>query len=98
MDWRNRKKSLFLLGVLLMALGGALRMVEAITLTPAATRALANIAAQAEESARNALRQSVIEAGNLKRTVRPPGWVGWLLLSLGFVLSAASLRPAATST
>ncbi|MBM4004285.1 MAG: hypothetical protein FJ295_13525 [Planctomycetes bacterium] len=89
----NRRNSLLLPGVLLMVVGGALRTVETITLTPSATRVLADISAPAEESARNALRQTVIEAANLKKVVRPPGWLGWSMLSLGFVLAAAGIRP-----
>jgi len=78
----------FLFGLVMLFLGVQLRMVDSFVLTPEATKVLAQTvghpAAKADEIRQTAMLDS--PAPVLKKTVRPPEWIGWALLSFGAVL------------
>ncbi|MFM2093978.1 MAG: hypothetical protein RIS70_1102 [Planctomycetota bacterium] len=88
----QRQWSLFL-GLVLIVSGLVLRGVESATLTPEATRMLAQISGPPAESVQGQLRQVVLDTNAVRKVVQPPKWLGWLLLSLGGFLAAYSVRP-----
>jgi hypothetical protein len=79
----------FLAGLVLLLLGIQLRMVDSFVLTPKATKLLAQCAGHPAAKA-DEIRQAALldpePAPVLKKTIRPPEWIGWALLSLGAVL------------
>lgn len=82
----NRNQYL-LVGLVLLFLGVQFRMVDSFVLTPQLTQILAErtghpLAAVNAASAAVTPSQSPL----LKKTLRPPEWIGWVLLSVGSVL------------
>ncbi len=86
------RNQFFLAGVVLLLLGLQFRMVESAVLTPRFTRFLAERAGHPAVAASDTAG-SLIGAGvNLPpKTVIPPDWLGWSLLSIGAVLVLHSL-------
>jgi hypothetical protein len=85
----------FLAGLVILFLGVEFRLVEKVTLTSEFTKFLAkqsdngavmNVAATAHSAAGPAL-----EDMTFRKSVIPPDWVGWALVSLGAVLTLHSL-------
>jgi hypothetical protein len=74
------------LGVVLLLFGLQLRTVEAFVCTPPATEVLTNWFGAAENSAQGALQRMVVEKTGHRHIVEPPSWLGWAMMSLGFVL------------
>ena len=87
----------FLLGVVLLLLGGELRLVDSFVLTPKATKFLAEQTDHPAAIASTALSTVAGTEPQLpSKTLRPPEWVSWFLLSLGsvFVLQSwAMVKP-----
>jgi hypothetical protein len=81
---RNRY---FMIGVLLFLLGIQFRMVESFVLNETSTRALAKISKDSKLAAQNFSRDLYLRAHpSPKKTVKPPHWLGWALLTAGGVI------------
>ena len=77
----------FFVGLACLLLGFQFRMVDSIELTPEFTQFLAERTGHPLASVTattQTLTQS--EEPSIKKTVRPPDWLGWSLVSLGSVL------------
>ncbi|MCO6043785.1 hypothetical protein NG895_07685 [Aeoliella sp. ICT_H6.2] len=86
------RNQFFFLGVLILFLGIQVRMVESYTLSSQATKFLADRSSGAVASASDAAggtAASVVPIGN--KTIQPPEWLGWCLISIGAVLVLHSL-------
>ena len=87
----------FLAGLVLLFLGLQFRLIESVDLTPRCVSFLGENSNQLAILARSAVDAS--NTGQVKappKTVQPPEWLGWALLSLGAVLvlhSMAMKRP-----
>ncbi len=81
----------FLAGMLLLLLGIQFRAVDSYVLTPQVTQILAERTGH-PLAAVNAASAAVTPDGKpmAKKTVRPPDWLGWCLLSAGSVLALVS--------
>ncbi len=68
----------FFAGLLLLLLGGQLRMIDTIDLTPEFTQFLAERTGH-PLAAVNDVGQSLTQSEKplVKKTVRPPDWIGW---------------------
>jgi hypothetical protein len=86
----------FLAGLVVLFLGIQMRMVDSFVLTSESTRFLAT----RFQSAPGAGVARMVPAGSSsgpRKTLRPPEWLGWALISIGSVLVLHSLampRPA----
>jgi hypothetical protein len=78
----------FLAGVVLLLVGIQLRMVDAFVLNEGATRFLSQQAGGATSAAATILPAI---GPTPRKTVRPPEWLGWALMSVGSVLILHSL-------
>jgi hypothetical protein len=82
----------FMLGLVIVMLGAQLRMVETFVLNEKASRFVAErltpIMAEADGTS-----QPIMPAlgPTPRRTIRPPGWLGFALMSVGAVLILHSL-------
>ncbi len=89
------RNQFFFLGMFCLLVGLQLRMVEAYVLTPEATKILAERTgttqvASAAPSPDSFIADTAVQAG-YRKTLRPPEWVGWPMLSIGAVLILHSL-------
>lgn len=85
------RNQFFFLGVFILFIGIQVRMVDSYTLSSQATKFLAERSSGAVASASDngGLASSVASIGN--KTVQPPEWLGWCLISIGAVLVLHSL-------
>ncbi len=74
------------LGVVLLLFGLQLRSVEAFVCTPGATQILADWLGPDEQTAQGAFQRLVAETTQHRHVLNPPVWLGWAVLSVGFVL------------
>ena len=83
----------FFAGILLVLLGVQMRMVSSFVLTPEVTRMLAKPTAVAQGDAPPTLSIASPSGGvaGIRKTVRPPEWLGWCMISVGSVLILHSL-------
>jgi hypothetical protein len=82
----------FFAGLLILFLGIEFRTVEAFVLNEKSTNFLADKLGKSPVEEGSALRAFFPAAGPLPRkTVRPPEWLGWCLMSVGAVLILHSL-------
>jgi len=78
----------YLIGLVLLFFGVELRLVDAFVLTPELTNALGDHAGSPIAAVNN-VAQNVFQMEKplpVKKTLQPPEWVGWALLSAGSVL------------
>ena len=77
----------FFAGLLCLLLGAQFRMVDSFELNPEFTQFLAERTGHPLASV-NATTQSLTSSEKplAKKTVRPPDWLGWSLISIGSVL------------
>jgi len=86
----------FLAGLVILMLGIQIRMVDSFVLSSESTRFLASRL----PNAKGATFATMVPAGSSagpRKTLHPPEWLGWALLSVGSVLVLHSLampRPA----
>lgn len=86
----------FMIGVVLLALGIQFRMVDSVTLTNEASqfiskRFVQNKSQQGELPAAFVAVAESTPGAAAKRTIKPPQWLGWALISMGSVLVLHSL-------
>jgi len=74
------------LGVVLLLFGVQLRSVEAFVCTPQATQLLADWFGPDRQTAQGAFHRLVVEKTEHRHVFTPPPWLGWAVLSAGFVL------------
>jgi len=86
------RNQFFFAGLLCLLIGGQFRMVESAELTPQFTQFLAERTGHPLAPI-NAAAQNFTQSDKppAKKTVRPPDWLGWSLISLGCVLVLHSL-------
>jgi hypothetical protein len=85
------RNQFFFAGLVLLFLGIQFRMIETVTLTPEFTRFLAERTEHPALAAANTMDALVgTETSIPPKTVPPPDWLGWSLLSLGSVLALHS--------
>jgi hypothetical protein len=77
----------FFAGLVLLFLGLQYLLVDTLVLKPECAKLLGEEQSQPIVAARSALGSLVPTSSTLSsKTVRPPEWIGWALLSLGAVL------------
>jgi len=82
----------FLAGLVLLFLGIQFRMINTITLTPEFTQLLAERTGHPLAAVNAATPAAATSTGPvLKKSFRPPDWLGWSLISAGSVLILHSL-------
>jgi hypothetical protein len=82
----------FFIGLVLLFLGIQFRTVEAYVLNEKSTNFIADKLGKSPIEEGNFMRQFLPANGPLpRRTVRPPEWLGWCLMSVGGVLILHSL-------
>lgn len=90
------RNQFFFLGMLILLIGIQVRMVESYTLSPEATRFLAErsggaTVASAAESPGQFIAANAPASAGVRKTIQPPEWIGWCLISVGAVLVLHSL-------
>lgn len=82
----------FLIGLVVLLLGLQFRLTDSVLLTPQCTKFLAERTGHPVAAAGNAMENLLGTESELPpKTIRPPDWVGYSLLSLGAVLILHSL-------
>lgn len=82
----------FFVGLLVLFLGFQFRTVESYVLNEQTTNFIADKLGKSPVDQNNPFRMIMPAAGPLpKKTVRPPEWLGWCLMSVGGVLILHSL-------
>jgi len=76
----------FMAGLVLLCLGAEFRMIDSVVLTPEFTKFLAERTGHPLAATDNALGSLVNVDAVPPKTLRPPDWVSWALISLGAVL------------
>ena len=89
----------FLIGLVLLFVGIAFRSVDTIDLTPEFTQFLAE-RTRHPLAAVGATTQALMQSDKpaVRKTVRPPEWLGWSLISFGgvLILHAAAMKKPGT--
>lgn len=91
MDWdRNRY---FTVGVVLFLLGIQFRMIDTYVLNDSSTRALYRFAknSQIANSGPNMTDIYMSASPSAKKSIQPPPWLGWAMLTAGGVMSLHAL-------
>jgi len=84
----------FMIGLVLLLMGAQFRYVESFQLNAEATRFLAEKLNQQPSLSTNPLAAMMPDSADplaIKKTIRPPKWLGWALLSIGSVFALQSL-------
>ncbi len=84
----------FLLGLVVLFLGIEFRLIDSIELTPEVTKFLAERTGRPVAAASQTVGTMIRAEAVPPKTVRPPEWLGWALLSLGavMILHALSMK------
>ena len=88
------RNQFFLLGLVCVAMGVQLRLVDTFVLNEAATQFLAErraAAAAPAASGESSSDDAPVIVSATQTVIRPPDWSGWLLLSVGGVMVLQSL-------
>jgi hypothetical protein len=81
---RNRY---FMFGVILFLLGLQFRLVDSFVLNESSTRALHKFAQSSKIADSNVATDIFMDVGSPRKSVKPPNWVGFVLLTVGGVMS-----------
>lgn len=82
----------FMFGLFLILFGLELRMIDSVVLTPELTKFLAERSGHPVATASNAVAAITGAPANIPpKTLRPPEWLGYAMLSAGSVLVLYSL-------
>ncbi len=82
----------FLIGLVVFLIGIQFRMVDSFVLTPEFTKMLAERSGHPVAAASNMMEAMLGRDSQVPpKTVRPPEWLGWSLLSIGSVLMLHSM-------
>jgi hypothetical protein len=86
------RNQFFFAGLLCLLLGAQFRLIDTVELTPEFTQFLAERTGH-PVAALGATTQALApsEKPIVKKTVRPPDWIGWVMLSVGAVLVLHSM-------
>ena len=81
------RNQFFFAGLLCILLGAEFRLIDTVDLTPEFTLFLAERTGHPLASVSNA-SQTLTQSDRplVKRTIQPPEWIGWSLISIGAVL------------
>lgn len=86
----------FLIGLVILFLGLQLRMVDTFVVNEDTAKFVAEQMNRSEVASTNSMPISLNQTGipQVRRTIKPPRWIGWSLLSIGgiFVLHSLALR------
>ncbi|MEQ1825513.1 MAG: hypothetical protein ABL921_06185 [Pirellula sp.] len=85
---RNRY---FMLGVILFLLGLQFRLVDSFVLNESTTRTIHRFAQQSKIADSNLATNVYMQVGTPKKAMRPPHWLGFVLLTVGGVMSLHAL-------
>jgi hypothetical protein len=90
MDWDRHRY--FTLGVVLFFIGMQFRMIDSFVLNEASTRALHRFAKQSQMANSNGMADMYMSvAPSPRKSFKPPTWLGWVLLTSGFVIGLHAL-------
>jgi hypothetical protein len=82
---RNRY---FMFGVILFLLGLQFRLVDSFVLNESSTRALHKFAQSSKIADSSSVATNLyMDVGSPRKNVKPPNWVGFVLLTVGGVMS-----------
>jgi hypothetical protein len=82
----------FLIGLIVLYIGLQFRMVDSFVLTPEFTKILAERSGHPVATASNTVGALVGQVATVPpKTVQPPEWTGWALISFGTVLILHSM-------
>jgi hypothetical protein len=81
----------FFAGLVLVLLGVQYQFIDSLVLKPECAKILGEKQARPVAAATSMLGGLVERPGNASKTVRPPEWISWAMLSLGAVLVLHSL-------
>jgi hypothetical protein len=81
---RNRY---FMFGVILFLLGLQFRLVDSFVLNESSTKALHKFSQRASIASNDAASNVYMQVASPKKSLRPPNWVGFVLLTVGGVMS-----------
>jgi hypothetical protein len=76
----------FLMGLVLLLLGLQFRTIDSLVLTPELTKFLADHTGHPVAAAQQTMAAFMRAEPVAPKTLRPPEWVGWSLISIGAVL------------
>ncbi len=86
------RNQFFLIGLLILLIGGQLRAVDTFVLNEKTTQFLAQRMKDTKMASANVLTTQFAAAGPVaKKRVQLPRWLGWSLISIGAVLVLHSL-------
>lgn len=85
---RNRY---FMIGVVLFLLGIQFRMVDSFVLNESTTKVLHRFVTKTEIAETNAATNMYVELGAPKKTIKPPKWLAFVLLTSGGVMALHAL-------
>jgi hypothetical protein len=85
------RPQMYMAGLIVLLLGLQLRMIESIVLTENATRFLAEKIEGVEYASSSQQSIFSFQTPVARKTVTPPKWLGWSLLSIGGVMVLHSL-------
>jgi hypothetical protein len=85
---RNRY---FMFGVILFLLGLQFRLVDSFVLNESSTRALHRFAQRSSIADNSVATNVYMQVATPKKSLRPPNWLGFVLLTVGGVMSLHAL-------
>lgn len=85
---RNRY---FMFGVILFLLGLQFKLVDSFILNESSTKALHRLSQRASIASNDPATNMYMQVASPKKNLRPPGWLGFVLLTVGGVMSLHAL-------
>lgn len=86
------RNQFFMIGLILLLFGLQFRLIESYTLNEKASRFLSERSQATAENGDSGMQPFFAAVGPVtKKTIHPPEWLGWFLISVGSVLMLHSL-------